>query len=170
MPLVYLGLGSNLGDRVGYIQQAVQMLKDNNDIKIINASSFYETEPVGIKSERWFVNAVIALETNIEPENLLKICIEIESILGRKRESLNKKLNYESRNIDIDVLFYDDLILSTDIIQIPHPKVHQRAYTLVPMLELAPDFVHPIFNSSIINIHTTLLDPEEVYLYGTRRD
>lgn len=170
MPLVYLGLGSNLGDRVGYIQQAVQMLKDNNDIKIINASSFYETEPVGIKSERWFVNAVIALETNIEPENLLKICIEIESILGRKRESLNKKLNYESRNIDIDVLFYDDLILSTDIIQIPHPKVHQRAYTLVPMLELAPDFIHPIFNSSIINIHTTLLDPEEVYLYGTRRD
>jgi len=169
MSLVYLGLGSNLGDRLSYIQQAVQLLKDNNDIKILYTSSFYETEPVGIKSEQWFINAVIAVETSIDAETLLKMCLEIESTLGRARDSINTKLNYESRTIDIDILFYDDLIISTDIVQVPHPRVHQRAYTLVPLLELNPDLIHPIFDMTLLDIHSTLLDPEEVYLYGTRR-
>lgn len=170
MARVYLGLGSNLGDRVGYIQQAVQFLNDTKNIEVINTSSFYETEPVGIKSEKWFVNAVVEIETTIDPEELLKLTTNIELKLGRIRDLSLGNPKYQSRTIDIDILFYDNEIVSTDMIQIPHPRVHERAYALVPMLELAPDYVHPIMGSNVSDIHRSLLEPEEVYLYGTRRE
>lgn len=170
MSLAYLGLGSNLGDRVGYIQQAVQFLKDTPNIKVIDTSSLYETEPIGLVSEKWFVNAVVEIETTLEPEQLLETCMNIEQRLGRSRELTAPKALYQSRTVDIDILFYDDIILANDTISIPHPRVHERAYALVPLLELAPDFVHPILGNTIKFIHRTLLEPEEVYLFGTRRE
>lgn len=170
MARVFLGLGSNLGDRVSYVQQAVQFLKDTKDVEVIATSSFYETEPVGIQSELWFVNAVVEIKTTLDPEELLKICFNIELKLGRIRDLSLGNPRYQSRTIDIDLLFYDNLIISTDFIQVPHPRVHERAYALVPMLEIDPDFIHPVIGTTISHIHTTLLEPEEVYLYGTRRE
>ncbi len=170
MVIAILGLGSNLGDRVGYIQQAVQFLKDAEGITVTETSSFYETEPVGMNTDRWFVNAVVVIDTNLEPVPLLDVCNDIERRLGRERDPSKGSQKYLPRTIDIDILFYENLIVATDRVQIPHPRVHERAYALVPMLEIDPEFIHPVLGHSIKYIHKTLFEPEEVYLYGTRRE
>lgn len=169
MAIVYLGLGSNLGDRVGYVQQATSLLSNDEKIKLVSTSSFYETEPWNFKTDNWFVNAVIIISTSYTPEELLKVCQGIESLLGRLRENGSK---YSDRNIDIDILFYDDKIVNiqdddTDLI-IPHPRVHERAFMLVPLLEIAPAYVHPVLNKTISDIYEEIDDPEAVVLYGTR--
>ena len=111
MAIVYLSLGSNLGDRVGYLQQATSLLSAVSDIKIVATSSFYESEPWQMNSENWFVNAIVQISTSLTPDELLKECQRIEAQLGRKRD-LNSK-NYIDRTIDIDILFYDDKIINT---------------------------------------------------------
>lgn len=169
MAVVYLGLGSNLGDRVGFIQQATSLLGGDENVKIISTSSFYETEPVGFKTENWFVNAVVAISTTLYPYQLLNLCHRIELQLGRDR---NKESGYNDRTIDIDILFYDDKIISDEEngikLSIPHEFVHERAFMLVPMLEIAPSFIHPVLNKSIADIYNELDDEETVCLYGTR--
>jgi 2-amino-4-hydroxy-6-hydroxymethyldihydropteridine diphosphokinase len=98
--------------------------------------------------------------------DLLNECQRIESQLGRKRHPDVPR--HSSRTIDLDILFYDNLIIANDKLQIPHKRVHLRAFALVPMLELAPNFVHPVIGKNIMDLHNDLPDPEEVYLYGTR--
>lgn len=168
MALVYLGLGSNIGDRVGYIQQATSLLGGDENIKLVSTSSFYETEPWHFDSQNWFVNAVIAVSTPLYPYQLLKVCQRVESQLGRVRTSDN----YEDRTIDIDILFYDDKVVNEENegqkLVIPHERIHQRAFMLVPMLEIAPAFIHPVLKKSITDIYDEIDDPETVCLYGTR--
>jgi len=165
MAVAYLCLGSNKNDRVGNIQQAVRLLGANEAIKIIRSSTLYETEPWGKKDQKWFVNAVIEAKISIEPIELLRVCQSIEEIMGRRREHEEK---WGSRTIDIDILFYGDKIIKNDFLQIPHKFVHQRSFVLVPMLEIAADFIHPVLKKSIAELHEELDDPEDVYLYGTR--
>lgn len=166
MAIVYLSLGSNLGDRVGYIQQAVSLLGANPNINIVATSSFYETEPWQMHSENWFVNAVIQISTTLQPEELLKECKNIEIMLGRKRdEGAN---TYSDRTIDIDIIFYDNLILNSPNLTIPHRFFHRRVFMLVPMLEIAQDFVHPLFNKTVEKLYDEIENPEMVCLYGTR--
>ena len=105
MAIVYLSLGSNLGDRVGYLQQATSLLNASEKINVVATSSFYESEPWQMNSENWFVNAVIQIATTLTPEELLNACQRIEKQLGRKRLSSEV---YAARTIDIDILFYDD--------------------------------------------------------------
>src|SRR5690349_3154229 len=109
MTIAYLGLGSNLGDRVGYVQQALRLLKDQSGIRVISTSSLYETEPVGYQDQEWFVNAAVAVETNLSPEVLLGVCQRIENQLGRERDPENQD---GPRTIDVDVLFYGELAVS----------------------------------------------------------
>lgn len=165
MAIVYLSLGSNLGDRISYIQQAVIHLGAVKDTEIIRTSSFYETEPWNTDTPNWFVNAVVELKTKLSPHELLAECMRIEKQLGRKREE-NK--DYADRTIDIDILFYKNEIISDDELIIPHKFLHLRAFVLVPLLELIPDFVHPVMNKTISELHDDLENPESVYLYGTR--
>lgn len=167
MAVAYLGLGSNIGDRVGYIQQAYKLLNDTEGISITNCSSLYETEPYGFKDQEWFVNAALEIETDLEPYILLEQCQRIEKQLGRVRHP--EAPQWGPRTIDIDILLYDNLIVADGSLQVPHPRLHLRAYALVPILEIAPDLVHPILGSSILDMHSALECPEEVYLYGTRR-
>ena len=166
MAIVYLSLGSNLGDRVGYIQQAVSLLGANPHINIVATSSFYETEPWQMHSENWFVNAVIQISTTLQPEELLKECKNIETRLGRKKDEESKA--YLDRTIDIDIIFYDNLILNTPNLTIPHRFFHKRVFMLVPMLEIAQDFVHPLFNKTVEKLYDEIENPEMVCLYGTR--
>ena len=166
MAIVYLSLGSNLGDRVGYLQQATSLLSAVSDIKIVATSSFYESEPWQMNSENWFVNAIVQISTSLTPDELLKECQRIEAQLGRKRD-LNSK-NYIDRTIDIDILFYDDKIINTPNLTIPHRIFHKRAFLMVPMLEIAQDFVHPLFQKTIETLYDELENPEMVVLYGTR--
>ncbi len=169
MVLAYIGLGSNLGDRVGYVQQATSLLGGDENIKIVSTSSFYETEPCGYQSENWFVNAVIAISTNLYPHQLLKVCQRIEAQLGRRR---GDESGYNDRTIDIDILFYDDKVICDEEngvkLLIPHPRVHERAFMLIPMLEIAPSHMHPVIKKSISDIYDDIEDPEMVCLYGTR--
>jgi len=164
MALVFLSLGSNKGDRLSQIQQAVNFLTADNSINLVASSAFYETEPWGLKNQQWFVNAAIAIRTELQPVELLRICQSIEAKLGRNRELEQK---WGERSIDIDILFYDDLILKNEILEIPHKHVHQRAFALVPLLEICPNFVHPVLKKSILELHEALEDPEDVFLYGT---
>ena len=165
MALVYLSLGSNKGDRIGYVQQATSLLNGFDGINVIQSSSLYETEPWGVNSENWFVNAVIQISTSLSPQSLLIQCQKIESMLGRNRDIEG---HYGDRNIDIDILFYDDNVINDKNLSIPHPHFHERAFTLIPMLELTPDFVHPISKKNVSDLYEDLENPEMVYLYGTR--
>ena len=164
MSVAFLSLGSNKGDRLSVIQQAVNFLSADNSIEIAAASSFYEAEPWGKKNQNWFVNAVIAVRTELSPVELLRVCQDIEARLGRKRES---EEHWGERPIDIDILFYDNLIFSNEILTIPHKFVHMRAFALVPMLEIKANYVHPVLNKTISELHEELEDPEDVFLYGT---
>lgn len=171
---VYISLGSNQGDRVGFIQQAVQLFKDNEHIRIIECSSLYETQPVGSDSSEWFVNAVVALETDLSAQDLLVICQSIQERLSslnlaEKKPGSAKKKDL-GKIIDIDILFYGDKVIGSDELIIPHPMIQKRAYTLVPLLEIAPEFVHPRLNKTIAQLHEELPLPELIYLYGTREE
>lgn len=165
MARVFLSLGSNLGDRLANIQQAVSLLGMSDKINIIKTSSFYETEPWGNKNQPWFLNAALALDTEYSPEDLLFVCQNIEHQLGRIR---NEKDKWSERAIDIDILMYDDKILSIgEKLTIPHPFMHARAFVLVPMLEVKADLIHPVFNKTISELYDELDNPEDVFLYGT---
>ena len=141
MAIVYLSLGSNKDDRIGYIQQANLQLGAIDGVEIIRTSAFYESEPWNMKSDNWFVNAVVELKTTLTPHQLLEQCQRIEKQLGRKP---SKPGEYEDRTIDIDILFYKKEIINEPDLIIPHKYLHLRAFTLVPLLELIPDFEHPV--------------------------
>lgn len=164
MAIVYLSLGSNSGDRIGYIQQATSLLNETEGVAIVRTSAFYETEPWGMNSEVWFVNAVVEIKTKFTPDKLLEVCQRIETQLGRKRS----KSGYTDRTIDIDILFYNKDIINEENLVIPHKFLHLRAFTLVPLLELIPNFEHPVLHKTIAQIHNDLENPEMVFLYGTR--
>ena len=165
MAIVYLSLGSNLGDRVGYVQQATSLLGMLQNTNIIATSSFYESEPWKMNSDNWFVNAVVQISTSLTPEELLDECQRIEYQLGRPA---NRSQEYTDRTIDIDIIFYDNLVLNNKRLTIPHKHFHKRGFMLVPMLEIAEDFVHPFFGKTVESLFEAIEDPEMVCLYGTR--
>lgn len=165
MAIAYLSLGSNFGDRIGYVQQATSLLGAVDGISIIRTSAFYETEPWNMDSENWFVNAVVEVKTSLLPQTLLLECQRIEQQLGRKRPQGTK---YTDRTIDIDILFYNKDIVNDENLTIPHKFVHLRAFTLVPLLELIPNFEHPVLHKTVTELHSDLENPEMVFLYGTR--
>jgi len=164
MAIVYLSLGSNIGDRVAYVQQAVKLLQANPDFKLVRSSTLYETEPWGNKEQDWFINAVIEAKTNLSALELLKFCNEIENKLGRVRDGIPR---WGKRTMDIDILFYDNEIINTPELVIPHKLLHERAFVLVPLLELIPNFKHPVLNKTVEELHEELEEPEDVFLYGT---
>lgn len=164
MAIAYLSLGSNIGDRLSNIQQAVNLLALDEKIAILKSSSFYETEPWGVKNQNWFVNAVIRIKTNLKPIELLRVVNHVEERLGRCRE---QETRWGERTLDIDILFYDDLVFENEILTIPHKELQNRAFVLVPMLEIAENYTHPVFNKTISDLYDDLENPEEIFLYGT---
>lgn len=167
MAIVYLSLGSNIGDRIGYVQQAASLLGADSEITIVRTSAFYETEPWNMNTKTWFVNAIVEVKTKYTPRELLEVCHRIEKQLGREH---NTKSNYEDRTIDIDILFYNKDIINEKDLTIPHKYVHLRAFNLVPMMELNSEYEHPVLHKTIVEMHNDLENPEMVFLYGTRVD
>ena len=148
-----ISLGSNLGDRVFYLNKAINKI-DHKLGEIIIKSSIYESEAWGFITENSFLNQIIIIKTNEEPDELLIQLLKIENDLGRVRKT-NK---YESRPIDLDILFYDDLILSDDHLQLPHPRVQERRFVLEPLQQIIPDFIHPILQKSIKQLYKECTD------------
>ena len=144
MPEVYLILGSNIGDRKNYLEQAISMINEAIG-KIQAKSSLYETVPWGFDDKNNFLNQVIKVETSLQPENLLKEILQIEKIIGRIRTGEK----YSSRVIDIDILFYEKKIIHSENLVIPHPLMHERKFVLVPLAEISGQFIHPVFNKTI---------------------
>ena len=138
---LYLSLGTNLGNRTENLKQAITSLPPQMTVK--KKSKIYETPPWGYTDQEPFLNQVILATTYLEPEPLLKHLKRLEVALGRKAS-----FRYGPRLIDIDILFYDDLILETPALIIPHPHVHERGFVLVPMMDIAPDHVHPATKKS----------------------
>lgn len=179
--LVYLSLGGNLGDRIGYVQQAITLLTDHEHVQLLGHSSFYETEPLAEpylndastlltleeseQGQDWYINVAVAIETELPPHELLDWCLKVEQLLGRVR---NPQRPLGPRTIDIDILFYGEQQIEAPHLHIPHPRMHQRACVLVPLLEISPNWIHPTLQQSMSELHQDLEAPEEVYLYGTR--
>ena len=136
MATVYLGLGSNMGDRKEKITQALDLMSQQIDLK--EMSSIYETEPEGFTQQPLFLNAVCRVSTDLDPENLLDFIKRIEYKLGRRPSFPNAP-----RPIDIDILLYNDSIISSQKLTIPHPRLGQRAFVLVPLAEIAPELIIP---------------------------
>jgi 2-amino-4-hydroxy-6-hydroxymethyldihydropteridine diphosphokinase len=143
MKNVFLQTGSNLGDRKGHLEYAIHQLEQIS--KLSDFSSVYQSEPWGFDSSSPFLNQCLIIETGLSPIELLEFIKLTERNTGRK----NTGNNYQDRELDIDILFYDDLIIKEEKLIIPHPRLHLRAFTLKPLLEIAPDFIHPVFNKTI---------------------
>ena len=149
---VFLLLGSNLGDREGWLQQAIAYI-ETDIAPIVKRSSVYETESWGKTDAPNYLNQVIELNTELSAQNLLKKILHIENVLGRKREE-----KWGSRIIDIDILFYGSAIITEPGLNVPHPELHNRMFTLSPLNEIAPDLIHPIFNKTIFDLKSELKD------------
>ena len=137
---VIAGLGSNLGDRFEALQRALELIGREGG-EIIAASSVWETEPWGFEADEQFLNMVIVLQTTLEPKVLIQRFRSIEGRMGRKKSGGGK---YESRIIDLDILFWDDRVISIPGLEVPHPKLHSRRFVLEPLMEVAPETVHPV--------------------------
>lgn len=140
--IVYLALGSNLGDRLANLKQAIAALTPQLDVKA--KSQVYETLPWGYEDQPKFLNQVVKAKTYLEPEPLLRHLKRLEVALGRQESFPNGP-----RLIDIDILFYDELILYSPSLVIPHPRLHERAFVLLPLMDLDPELIHPINKKSI---------------------
>lgn len=155
--MIYIGLGSNIGNRENYIDSAIKKIESLVDTNVIKSSSKYRTEPWGIKSQDEFINIVIEIGTKLEPSKLLKEFKKIELLLGRKNRE-----KWFKREIDIDILFYDNIILNNKYIQIPHPEIQNRKFVLVPLCELNSNFIHPVLNEKLIDLLKKTNDKSKV--------
>ncbi len=153
MAQVYLALGSNQGDRKALLHQAIDAI-DRSLGRVDSISSFIETEPWGFTSPHPFLNATLLLSTELTPLELLDATQAIERELGRRQKS--DQAGYTDRPIDIDLLFYEDLILESPRLTFPHPLLHRRAFVLDPLLEIAPDLPHPILGKTITELRAEL--------------
>lgn len=166
MPHVFLGLGSNLGDRMEQLQTALDHLQQAG-IQVEKVSAVYETEPVGYKDQPKFLNMAVRVQTNFLPLDLLTCIQNIEKEMGRKRD-----IPWGPRTIDIDLLLYDDLVLKLEdfenaddvrtILEIPHLHLHERRFVLEPLAEIAPEVVHPVLKKTILELFHECADKSEV--------
>ncbi|MBP1672094.1 MAG: folK [Bacteroidetes bacterium] len=160
---VYLLLGSNRGNKALLLEKAVERL-NSISVKPVISSSLFESEPWGFNAKEWFLNKAVLIETNLSPEVLLSQILNIEKELGRVRGVL--KEGYESREIDIDILLYDNLVHDSEILSIPHPRMHLRKFVLEPLMEIAPNIVHPLFGKTIEDLYKICPDKSIVKMKG----
>ena len=156
MPIVYLSLGSNLGDREANLRAAIDALQPAG-VRVRQVSSIYETEPVDFLDQPWFLNCVVEAETEIEPHALLQSLRSIESQLGSQKEFAKGP-----RKLDLDILLYSDETIATPDLQIPHPRMLQRRFVLTPLAEIAPNLRHPSWPATASTLLAHLSDPSQV--------
>lgn len=160
MACAYLSLGSNIGDREYFLRSAVDLIKKEIGSSV-KCSGVYQSAPWGFEAETPFLNMAAVVETILSPEDLLDHCASIEKRLNRVRSSSG---NYISRTIDVDIIYYDDRVLNLPNLIIPHKFMHERNFVLVPLEEIAPDKMHPVFNKSTVELLTACPDKLPVSL------
>ena len=159
MAIAYIGLGSNVGDRFANLFDALGLLINESVLKKV--SSVYRTEPQGYEQQPDFLNCVVEVDTNMEPTHLLRDVKDIEKLMGREATFRNGP-----RLIDLDILLYGDEVIDDPELIVPHPRLHERAFMLVPLCEIAPDIVHPVLHKTIREIFQGLKDGGVVEKWG----
>jgi 2-amino-4-hydroxy-6-hydroxymethyldihydropteridine diphosphokinase len=161
---VFVGIGSNLGVPTENCEEAIRLLNTLPKIKIIDRSSLYESEPVGEISQNWFINATVAIKTSLDPKRLLAKFLEIENDLGRKRRE-----KWGPRVIDLDMLVYENYVINSNALTLPHPEMTKRRFVLLPLSEFAGDYLHPIENKTINDLLKKLPENPKVRKISTSR-
>ena len=151
----FIALGSNLGDRQGNLREAISRIGAFGEVKRL--SSWFETEPVEMTDQPWFLNAALELQTDLEPLPLLRGLLSVEQAMGRHRE-----VPKGPRNIDLDLLLFDNQVINTSELTLPHPEMHKRRFVLAPLTEIAPAVVHPVLRKPVLTLLEMLTDPAEV--------
>lgn len=157
---VYIGVGSNVGNKKDNFLEALSRLSKLPDTKILKESSLYESEPLGDATD-WYVNGAIEIETKFKPDMLLKKFKNIERAMGRKKV----RKRWGSRIIDLDILLYDGLVLKKKNLQIPHPEMPKRKFVLIPLSEIAPQVIHPELGVTISELLINVKDDKKIHLF-----
>jgi len=157
--VVYIALGSNVGDRAAMLERAMAAM-NLAGIRVSQQSSFYVTEPVDAPGQAWFLNAVVEAETSLLPLQLLHALLRIERELGRRRI-----MPHGPRTIDLDILFYGSSVIRSKELQVPHPRLPERRFVLVPLAQIAPEFRHPALHKSVTQLLAETPDRSEVRLW-----
>ena len=160
MPTAYLGLGSNIGERMNFIRNALSKIEKIRDTSLIKSSSVYETEPWGVSGQDNYLNCAVEIETKLAAEDLLRELKNIEIKLGRQE---NKK--WSEREIDIDLLFYGNEIISKENMKVPHLQIENRKFVLIPLSEIAPQLIHPVFRKNMTELLKETKDELKVVKY-----
>ena len=156
----YIGIGSNLGNRIERCQEAIRAMAEIAGVTVMRASSLYETAPIPPASDGWFVNGVVLVQTQLKPETLLLELLRVERSMGRVAE----RARGEDRSIDLDLLLVGSQVVEQPDLVLPHPRLHQRRFVLVPLCELDPDLRHPVFGVTMRQLLDRLDDPSLVRL------
>ena len=154
MSRIFIGVGSNEGERIEYISKAIRALGATSGIRLMQMATIVETEPIGGPPQGPYLNTVVELETAREPADLLSVLQDIERRMGRT-PSMQR---WAPRPIDLDILLYDDRVIQAPTLSIPHPRMHERRFVLEPLAQLAPEFIHPVLHLSISRLLTRLPD------------
>jgi 2-amino-4-hydroxy-6-hydroxymethyldihydropteridine diphosphokinase len=156
----YISLGSNMGDRSNFLKTALETLEYSYPIQLVNVSSIYETDPVGYTDQDLFLNMVAQLNTELAPFELLNACLETEKKLGRKRE-----IHWGPRTIDLDILLFNEENIKTERLVIPHPRMFERSFVIIPLLEISPKMKLPSLYQSLREVADGLSDKEGVRIW-----
>jgi len=157
--VVYIALGSNVGDRAAMLGRAIDAM-NSAGMRVLRQSSFYVTEPVDAPGQAWFLNAVVEAETSLLPLQLLHALLRIERELGRRRTT-----PHGPRTVDLDILFYGSSVIQSRELEVPHPRLPERRFVLVPLVQLAPEFRHPALHKSVAQLLADTPDRSEVRLW-----
>ena len=155
--IVYISVGSNMGDRLQNCRQGITALNRSGESRIIAQSRMYMTEPVGYKDQGWFINMVVKLETANDPFELLDIINKVQRAAGRKRDVIR----YGPRVLDLDIIFFGQRVIQTPRLEIPHPRMHKRRFVLQPICDIDPQFRHPILGCSVRDLLENLQDDQQ---------
>jgi 2-amino-4-hydroxy-6-hydroxymethyldihydropteridine diphosphokinase len=160
MNQAFISLGSNIGDRFEFLKEALKTLESSYPIEVVNVSSIYETDPVGYADQDLFLNMAAKLKTELSANELLEACLETEKELGRKRE-----IHWGPRTIDLDILLFNDENIISERLVIPHPRMFERSFVIIPLLEISPDAVITSLNKPLSKVADELPDKEGVRLW-----
>ncbi|MFH1243515.1 MAG: 2-amino-4-hydroxy-6-hydroxymethyldihydropteridine diphosphokinase [Pseudomonadota bacterium] len=155
----FIGIGSNLGDKLANCIKAIELIRGVTGCSLIAGSDFYRTEPVGVERQNWYVNAVISLSAGMSAQDLLSSLMGIEERMGRVRTR-----KWAPRTIDLDILLFGQDIMNDEDLEIPHPFMHLRRFVLVPMVQLAPDLIHPVLGKTMSELLENLSDEAQTVM------